>query len=91
MDFAVCPDRGPSRLFRFGKLDDPMVVARLDAKRNLLHIDREGFDLLSRFDQDRVQKTRAETVRLKPHMDGGLTIEDPVPEEFARGQRHAAE
>lgn len=62
MAFALCPDGGPPRLWRFVE-DDTMtmnrVVSLLDAKQNLLIINRPLFDQLVPINQHQVLRTQA--------------------------------
>jgi hypothetical protein len=60
MAFAICPDEGLPRLWRFveGGLP-PGVISVLDAKQNLLCIDKELFGKLSELDQIQVLRTHA--------------------------------
>ncbi len=63
MPFALCPDTGPPRLWRFVD-DDIMLAARLvamlDEKSNLLIINRELFEQLPEFpDRHQVLRTHA--------------------------------
>jgi len=67
MTFNLCPDDGPPRLWRFVD-DDIMTAARmvslLDAKQNLLLINRPLYDQLPWIDQHQLLRThtRAEYV-----------------------------
>jgi hypothetical protein len=61
MVFALCPDDGPPRLWRFvapGELP-PGVISELDAEQNILRIDRELLVLLPELEQHRVLRTHA--------------------------------
>jgi hypothetical protein len=62
MTFALCPDDGLPRLWRFVD-DDTMttakLVALLDAKQNLLIINRPLFDQLGEMDRHQVLRTHS--------------------------------
>jgi hypothetical protein len=62
MTFALCPDNGPPRLWRFVE-DDVMtaahMVSMLDAQHNILLINRSLFDKLSELNQHMVLRTHA--------------------------------
>jgi len=62
MPFALCPDNGPPRLWRF-VADDNMTAARLvallDAKQNLLIINKPLFEQLGETDQHQVLRTHS--------------------------------
>ena len=62
MAFALCPDGGPPRLWRFVD-DETMSAARmvtlLDAETNLLIINRPLFDQLAELDKHQVLRTHA--------------------------------
>ncbi len=63
MSFALCPDDGPPRLWRFVERGLPdHVVATLDIGQNILTIDREKYDLLPELQQHMVLRTHAATV-----------------------------
>lgn len=62
MGFALCPDNGPPRLWRF--VDNPAmtndkVVAMLVPEKNLLIVNRELFDRLSDIDKHMTLRTHA--------------------------------
>jgi hypothetical protein len=59
MTFALCPDDGYPRLWRFvapGVLPENMLC-ELNKAQNLLVIDKEQFDRLIEMDQHRVLRT----------------------------------
>lgn len=61
MSFAICPDDGPPRLWRFvapGVLP-PEVIATLDVEMNLLTIDKELFEQLSEMDRHMLLRTHS--------------------------------
>jgi hypothetical protein len=61
MDFALCPDDGPPRLWRFvapGVLP-PGVLSTLDREQNILVIDKEIYDTLPWIDQHQTLRTHA--------------------------------
>lgn len=62
MSFAICPDGGLPRLWRFVD-DDVMTAAKmvsmLDAKHNLLIINKPLFDQLGELYQHMVLRTHA--------------------------------
>jgi hypothetical protein len=62
MGFALCPDEGPPRLWRYTD-DDQMtsgrMVSMLDAKRNILLINKPLFDQLGELDKHRLLRTHA--------------------------------
>ena len=63
MAFAICPDDGLPRLWRFvepGGLPRG-VMASLDAEQNLLIIDKELFDRMDWIDQHMLLRTHAPT------------------------------
>lgn len=62
MGFAICPDDGPPRLWRY--VDDPDMTAAgmvtsLDQKQNILVINRPLFDSLGELEKVQVLRTRA--------------------------------
>jgi hypothetical protein len=60
-DFAFCPKGRPPRLERFvepGTLPGVNLLALYDAKQNLVIINRELFDKLSREDQRKTLRTQ---------------------------------
>lgn len=59
MSFALCPKDGPPRLLRFTTLERP-YLALLDNKNNVLRIDKDSFDLLTRTAQEEVIRTQAD-------------------------------
>lgn len=64
MAFALCPDGGPPRLWRFvddDELTEAGVVSRLDAKQNILLVNRGLFDQLTPLNQHMVLRTHAAT------------------------------
>jgi hypothetical protein len=60
MPFALCPDDGPPRLWRFvpdGLPDE--VVSLLDVEQNILTIDRSKFDQLPELQRHMVLRTHS--------------------------------
>lgn len=57
MDFALCPDNGPPRLIRFGRIDGK-TLSVIDAENNVLRIDLDFFGRLSHAEQEFVIRTR---------------------------------
>ena len=62
--FAMCPDGGPNRIFRFTDLAGlpDRYVALLDRERNVLTIRKDHFDKLSSLDKQRVFTCRVDAV-----------------------------
>lgn len=65
MGFALCPDNGPPRLWRF--VDDDIltagrIAAMLDAEQNLLIVNRPVFDTMTEQDQHITLRTHARFV-----------------------------
>jgi hypothetical protein len=59
MSFALCPDGGPPRIWRYlpsGQLQ-PFVLSVLDSKHNILYIDEGLFHELPELDRHRVLRT----------------------------------
>ena len=59
MGFALCPDDGPPRIWRYvgpGVLQ-PGLLCDLDIARNILTIDKERFDALPEIDRHMVLRT----------------------------------
>lgn len=62
--FALNPDEGPPRLFRFVYDLPDEVIATLDEKNNLLRINRPLFEQLSEHEQASVLRTHAVTTEV---------------------------
>lgn len=68
MTFALCPDDGPPRLWRY--VDEPLgwghgtlpIVAILHEKENILKIDRVALAQLGELEQHRALRTQARFV-----------------------------
>lgn len=61
MPYALCPDDGPPRLWRFvngGSLPND-VVSMLDKKQNLLLINKNLFDQLGELEKHEILRTHA--------------------------------
>ena len=61
MAFALCPDEGPPRIWRFrepGVLPSGMI-SRLDPKTNVLEIDKAWFATLTPMQRRTVERTHA--------------------------------
>jgi hypothetical protein len=68
MAFTFVPDDGPARIFRFvesGTLPSLKLLCVLDAKQNLLIIDREKFFKLNKVQQNAVKRTHALSITLE--------------------------
>lgn len=63
MTFAICPEGGLPRLFRFDITDD-RILSELDEEHNLLRINRYLFDQLLEHQQHEVFKTHAKVITI---------------------------
>lgn len=63
MTFAICPEGGYPRLFRFDITDD-RVLSELDEAQNLLRINKYLFDQLPEHLQHEVYKTHAKILTI---------------------------
>jgi hypothetical protein len=62
MTFAIIPDEGPPRLFRYFYGGEEMPIAMLDRTHNLLFINRDKFSKLSNAEQHIVMRTHAAVI-----------------------------
>jgi hypothetical protein len=60
-DFAMSPDRGPPRLFRFvdGDVLPAGTIAHLDKENNVLTIDKLAYEMLTLVQQSALLRTHA--------------------------------
>lgn len=63
MNFAICPEGGLPRLFRFD-IDDDRILSELDVTNNILHINRYLFGMLYDYQQQEVFKTHSKILRV---------------------------
>ena len=59
MPFALCPETGPPRLFRYYNGGDEHPTTILDKKNNLLFINRDKFDRLPPLEREQLLRTHA--------------------------------
>lgn len=69
MAFAICPDEGYPRIWRYVDDMHPDIVATLDREQNVLTINRELFERLDELTRVRVLRTHAAELRIKPSRD----------------------
>jgi len=67
MAFNLCPDTGPPRLIRFTSLPGT-TISTLDKENNLLRVDREKFDQLSKEDRETIIRTDAAEITLESRL-----------------------
>ena len=72
MSFAICPDEGYPRIWRYvdsSAMPYPDIVATLDRAQNVLVINKPVFDRLDELSQIRVLRTHAAQLRLATRRD----------------------
>lgn len=87
MAFAMCPDDGLPRIYRYlPRLLGPNIVSYLDAENNILRISRENFDKLSPMDKHQVLRTHQPTLEIIPQ-EHGYPLLHPNPRAYPPRQR----
>jgi hypothetical protein len=76
MAFAICPDQGYPRIWRYVDTMPPDIVATLDRAQNVLVINKPLYDQLDDLSQVRVLRTHAAELRLRPSR-GYLAVNFP--------------
>ncbi|HLL29008.1 MAG TPA: hypothetical protein VKT73_15330 [Xanthobacteraceae bacterium] len=80
MNFSMMPDDGPPRVVRFvtdGSLGTS-TVAVLDKSLNVLRVDRDFFDKLTKSEQSLVIKTRRARLAVETNSAGKIELVQPV-------------